>query len=67
MLGNFTCFFKINSFGKFFQEYLQSVIYFGSRSGSKPNAKPKAQHFVGPDLGPNCLETSSSDSTSWLS
>ena len=43
------------SFLKFFQEYHQSVKPFGSRSGPT---------FVGPDLGPNCLQRLSADDTS---
>ena len=48
-------YFKINFFKKFSQEYHQSVIKFGSRSG--PTA-------VGPDLSPNCLQKLSIDDTS---
>ena len=47
-------FFKINFWGNFFQEYHQSVKQFGSRSGPT---------FVGPDLGPNCLQKLSADDT----
>ena len=43
-------FFFKNNFYKIFQEYHQSVKQFGSRSG-----------FVGPDLGPNCLQRLSAD------
>ena len=55
MLGNFVnfsfhlliFFFKINIVEKLFQEYHQSVKQFGSIS---------APTYVGPDLGPNCLQ-----------
>ena len=51
LLGNFACFlsstnlFKINFLEKLFQEYIQIVKQFGSRSG--PTL---------PDLGPNSLQ-----------
>ena len=55
MLGNFSrfcrrlmTFFKINLFKKFFQEHYQSVKRFESNQD---------RHCVGPDLGPNCLQT----------
>ena len=40
-------FFKINFFKKFFQEYHLSV------NRLDPDL---ARHFVGPNLGPNCLQ-----------
>ena len=62
MMGNFSRFichlliiFKINFFEKFSQQYHQNVKQFGSRSGP---------HFVGPDLGPNCLQMQSADDKS---
>ena len=45
-------FFKINCFKKVLHEYHQSVKQFGSGSG---------RHFVGSDLGPNCLQRLSAD------
>ena len=45
-------FFKINLFEKIFQEYHLSVEQIGSRSGP---------HFVRPDLGPICLQTTPVD------
>ena len=48
-------FFKIIFFEKFFQEYHLSVKQIGSRSGPT--------FFVGPDLGPNCLQRLSADDT----
>ena len=48
-------FFKINFFQQFLQEYHQSFKQFGSRSDMT---------FVGPDLGPNCLQRLSADDTS---
>ena len=57
MLGNFSrlfccllSFFIIIFSEKFFQEHDQSVKQFGSRSGPT---------FCRPDLGPNCLQRSS--------
>ena len=47
-------FFPINFFKIFFQEYYQSVKQFQSRAGPT---------FVGPDLGPNCLQMLSADNT----
>ena len=61
MLGNFNVrcrlliFFKVNFFEKFFREYQQDV------NSLDPD---QAQHFVGPDLGPNCLQRLSADDTS---
>ena len=49
-------FFKIDFFEKFFQEYHQSVSL-------DPN---QARHFVGPNLGPTCLQKLSADNTSRL-
>ena len=46
-------FFKINFFEKFFQEYLIRV--------SNSLDPDQAQHFVGPDLGPNCLQKLADD------
>ena len=44
----FFFFFKINFFGKFFKEYHQPSV--------SNNLDPdQAQHFIKPDLGPNCL------------
>ena len=48
------CFFQNQLFEKFFQEYHQSVKQFGPRSGTT---------FVGPDLGPICLQRLSADDT----
>ena len=48
-------FFKINFFKKFFQEYHQSV--------SNSLDPDQGQHFVGPDLGPNCLQRLLADDT----
>ena len=50
----FRFFFKIIFFEKYFQEYHQSNIL-------DPD---QAQLFVGPDLGPNCIQRLSSDDTS---
>ena len=46
-------FFKINFFKKFFQEYHMS-------NSLDPD---KARHFVGPHLGPTCLQRLPSDGT----
>ena len=50
-------FFKIIFFEKVFQEYLQCVKQFGSRSGP----------HVGPDLDPNCLQSLLADDTNHVS
>ena len=50
-------FFKINFFEKFFQQYHQSV----KQIRLDPD---QAKHFVGPDLGPICLQWLSADNTS---
>ena len=42
-------FSKLKFIKKFFQEYPQSV--------SNSLEPDQAQHFVGPDLGPNCLQS----------
>ena len=59
MHGNFSCFcyrlltfFIINFFKKISHEHYQSAKPFRSRSGPT---------FVGPDLGPNCLQMLSAD------
>ena len=60
MLGNFEFFFVVCGFSlkltfffkKIFQEYQQRVKEFGPRSG---------QHFVGSNLGPNCLQRLSAE------
>ena len=51
MLGNFSCFF----FKKFFHEHYQV---------SNPLDPDQDLHFVGPDLGPNCLQRLSTDDKS---
>ena len=48
-------FFKIDSFKKFFHDYHQC------QNSLDPD---QAQHFVGPDLGSNCLERLSADNQS---
>ena len=49
-------------FGKFFQEYLQSG---SGRPDLGPNSSysDHTQHFVGTDLGPNCLKRVSAEDT----
>ena len=47
--------FQSQSFKKIFQEHYQSVLWFGSRSGS-----------VGPVMGPNCLQRLPADDKSPL-
>ena len=64
MLNNFSSFFFCRLqiffkiifffFKKFFQECHQSVKQFDP---------DQAQHFIGPDLGPNCLQRLSADDT----
>ena len=58
MMGNFSSFFvvyrffsKLNFFKKLFQEYYQGVSL---------DLDP-ARHSVGPDLGPNCLQSLSAE------
>ena len=43
-------FFKINFFKKFFKDYHQMIRVSNSLDPDQ------ARHFVGPDLGPNCLQ-----------
>ena len=61
MPGNFSClfgclvtFFRINFFRKIFQEHYQGVRLDPDHD----------QHFVGPDLGPNCFKGISADDNS---
>ena len=64
--------FKVYFSKSFFEEYHQDVKQFGSRSGPtfcQTEARTNrgttlASHFVGPDLGPNCLQRLSADDTS---
>ena len=49
-------FFHIKIFGKFFQDAIRV-----SNSLYPDQARP----FVGPDLGPNCLQRLSADDTIW--
>ena len=53
---SFTDFFQNQFFEKLFQEYNQGVKSFDP---------DQARHFVGLDLGPNCLQKLSADDTSW--
>ena len=48
--------FKIYAFKNFFYKCYYSVKQFGSRSGPTKN--------VGPDVGPNCLQSLLADDTS---
>ena len=65
ILGNFsticccllTFFFKINFFKKFFQDTIRVT------NGLDPD---QDRHFVGPELGPNCLQRLSADDKSPL-
>ena len=49
-------FFQNQLFGNFFRDTIRV------KNSFDPDL---AQHFVGPDLGPNCLESLSADDTSW--
>ena len=49
-------FFKINFFEKLFQEYIRV---------SNSLDPDQARRFVGPALGPNCLQTLPADDTGW--
>ena len=51
-----SAFFKINFLEKFSQKYHRA---------SNSLDLDQAQHFVRPDLGPNCLQRLSADDTSW--
>ena len=64
MLSNYACFFvicgyfsEVNFFKTFFQEYLTISV-------SNSLDPDQARHFVGPDLGPNCLQRLSADDRS---
>ena len=59
LLSSADLFFKINLFKKFFQENYQSVKQFQMKTDILSD-----RHFVGPDLGPNCLQRLSADDKS---
>ena len=66
LLGNFACFLlSADFFSKLtsFRNNYQSVKQFGSRS-ERQTVWIQIRHFVGPDLGPNCLQRLSADDTS---
>ena len=62
MLGNFLCFLLSADF--FFQNHLFQKILSGIQYLSNSLDPVQAQHFVGPELGPNCLQRLSADATS---
>ena len=59
MLGNFACFFVVCDF--FFNLIFSQKNLSGISSMSNSLDPDQARHFVGPELGPNCLERLSSD------
>ena len=62
MLGNFSCFFVTDDFSKihiFSRKKIRKTIRV-----SNSLDPDQARHFVGPDLGPNCLQRPSTDDTS---
>ena len=60
MLGNFPCILSAD----FFQNHPFQKILSGIPSVSNNLDPDQARHFVGPDLGPNCLQRLSADNTS---
>ena len=60
MLGYCSCFL---SSADFFQNHLFRKILSGIPSVANSLDPDLARHFVGPDLGPNCLHSASSDTT----
>ena len=62
MLGNFACFFVVCLF---FSKLTFSKNSFRNTIRMSNSLDPdRARHFVGPDLGPNCLQRISTDDTS---
>ena len=61
MLGNFHTF---SSSADFFQNHPFRKILSGIPSVSNSLDPDQARHFVGPDLGPNCLQRISVDDSS---
>ena len=61
MLGNFSCFL---SCADFFPNHLFRNILSGIPSVSNSLDSDQARHFVGPDLGPNCLQRLLADDNS---
>ena len=63
LLGNFACFFVVCRL--FFKIIIFSKNSFRNTIRLANSLDPnQAQHFVGPDLGPNCLQRLSADSIS---
>ena len=60
MLGNFACFYVS---ADFFQNQLFRKILSGVPSVSNSLDPDQVRHYVGPDLGPNCLRRLSADDT----
>ena len=59
--GNFTC---VLSSADFFQNHLRKNSKRNTIRASNSFDPDQARHFVGPDLGPNCLQRLSADHTS---
>ena len=68
MLGNFACFFVVYGFFFFFFFFFKltfSKTSIGNTIRVSNSLNPdQARHFVGPDLGPNCLQRLSAEDKS---
>ena len=62
MLGNFACFFVVCRF--FFTLTISKKSFRNTIRVSKRLDPDQARSFVGPDLGPNCLQRLSADDKS---
>ena len=63
MLGNFACFFVVCGF--FFKiNFFSNKSFRNTIRLSNCLDPDQAQHFVGPELGPNCLQRLSADDKS---
>ena len=62
MLGNFVCFLVV--YGFFFKLTFSKKSFRNTIRVSNSSDPDQARHFVGPDLGPNCLQRLSADDKS---
>ena len=62
MLGNFPCFFCLLQI--FSKSFFRKNSFRKTIRVSNSLDPDQARYFVGPDLGPNCLQTLSEDDTS---
>ena len=60
-MGNFSCFFVVCCF--FSKSTFSKNSFRNTITVSKSLDPDQARHFVGPDLGPNCLQRISADDT----